>query len=108
MSAIEVSETKVFRASWIAPMDRPRMENAALCVAGGRILNVLPSVEAARRYPGVETIDLGDVVLLPGLVNPHVHLELSDLSPGDPPASLADWIIALIQRMPNRDEETVT
>lgn len=38
--------------------------------------------------------DLGDAVLLPGLVNAHTHLEFSDLTNpiGQPGVSLPDWI----------------
>jgi cytosine/adenosine deaminase-related metal-dependent hydrolase len=44
--------------------------------------------------------DLGQVVLLPGLVNAHVHLELSALTPGDRPASFVEWVKRLLPRNP--------
>jgi cytosine/adenosine deaminase-related metal-dependent hydrolase len=49
------------------------------------------------RAPGPET-DLGDVALLPGLVNAHTHIELSWMAGLVPPAASMDaWIRKLMQ-----------
>jgi imidazolonepropionase-like amidohydrolase len=40
-------------------------------IAGGRITDVLPGTSSV---PGAETIDLGDMTLLPGLIDCHQHL----------------------------------
>jgi len=51
-------------------------------VEGGRIQALLSTpaqVRARRTEAQVEFVDLGDVVLCPGLVNAHAHLELSQL-----------------------------
>src|SRR5947207_9126087 len=56
-------------------------------------------VAATARYPGAgaREIDLGDVAVLPGLVNAHTHLELSYLRDEVPPASeFVSWIRAVI------------
>jgi cytosine/adenosine deaminase-related metal-dependent hydrolase len=43
--------------------------------------------------------DIGDVAILPGLVNAHTHLELSWMAGRVPPAeSLPDWIRALLEQ----------
>lgn len=47
------------------------VEDVAVVVDGGRISSVEP---AGDLPPNTETVDLGDVTLLPGLIDAHVHL----------------------------------
>jgi len=42
--------------------------------------------------------ELSAAIILPGLVNPHTHLELSHCDQGEPPTSFSDWIIKLADR----------
>ncbi|MEM6315360.1 MAG: amidohydrolase family protein [Planctomycetota bacterium] len=61
-------------------------------IEGGRI------VEVGVGLDGVVT-DLGDVTLLPGLVNAHTHLELSLCEPGPAPAGgFVEWVVGLRAR----------
>ena len=69
------------------------MRDAWVTVDRGRI------VAAAARYPGAggREVDLGDVVVMPGLVNAHTHLELSYLRDEVAPASaFVTWIRHII------------
>ena len=43
-------------------------------IAAGRIVRVSPWAEMAKSASG-EALDLGEVTLLPGLVNAHCHLD---------------------------------
>ena len=61
--------------------------NAAVVVAGGRITAVGPS-ERISVPPGASTIDLGDVTLLPGLIDGHVHLSLAGPADSNAAATL--------------------
>lgn len=63
----------VLKARWVVPIDGQPLENGSVAVAGGRIVSVEPA--GARSTD----IDLGNVALLPGLVNPHTHLDLTGL-----------------------------
>lgn len=81
------------RARWVLPIDRPPLEGGFVSIADG----VISAVEAhgAGESP---VVDLGDVVLLPGLVNAHTHLEFSGLPRplGSPGMSLPAWIRSVI------------
>lgn len=59
-----------------------------------------------ERYSDVRIIDRPGCTILPGLVNPHVHLELSSLAPKRCPSSFVDWLWDLITVMPGDEEST--
>ncbi len=80
------------RARVVLPVSRPPIENGAIVVSGDRIKAVGPWPELRARYQG-EVFDLGDVALLPGLVNAHCHLDYTDMAGLFPPGrSFCDWI----------------
>ena len=88
---------KLFRAAVIAPMDRPPIAEGGLLVDGPRIRAVGAAMDLKRDHPAAEVVDLGDTVVTPGLINAHTHLELSDASRPQRPASFVAWLIQLIQ-----------
>ncbi len=92
------SPRRLLPAAWVAPMDRPPFRYGADLIDGNRIADVGAAAALSDRHPDAETDDLGDVVLVPGLVNAHTHLELSLLKQAEPPTSLADWLIRLLSR----------
>ena len=84
---------KLIRACWIAPIAGPILSDGAIAVREGLIVDVGPYVSVRRRFPDAKLQDVGDCVLLPGLVNAHTHLELSDCRPGDrPTGGLEQWL----------------
>ena len=62
-----------YHARWILPITSPPLQDGTVCVDGDRISYVGPRAAA----PVGRDIDLGDVVLAPGLVNAHTHLDLT-------------------------------
>jgi cytosine/adenosine deaminase-related metal-dependent hydrolase len=82
----------IYRARWMLPIDRAPIAGGWIQVAGGRIARL-----GSGRPDGPLT-DLGDVALLPGLVNAHTHLELSWMAGLVPPAASMDgWIRTLLR-----------
>lgn len=81
------------RARWVLPIDAPPLEGGYVAVSDGVIAEVCGS--NPDRGP---VTDLGDVILLPGLVNAHTHLEFSGLAKplGTPGMSLPTWIRTVI------------
>ena len=81
-----------YACRWLLPIDRPPIEHAWIEVQSGLI----------RRFgsgaPPAPAVDLGDVAILPGLVNAHTHLELSWMAGLVPPAaSMDEWIGTLMR-----------
>ncbi len=62
-----------YHARWVIPVTRPPLADATVSVSGVRIAYVGPRAAAP---PGAD-VELGDAVLLPGLINTHTHLELT-------------------------------
>jgi cytosine/adenosine deaminase-related metal-dependent hydrolase len=90
-----------YRASWIVPVSDPPMRDAWIAVDRGRVAAL------SRRGPsdGSREVDLGDVVVLPGLVNAHTHLELSYLREEIPPASqFVSWVQHVIRTRRTRPD----
>ncbi len=66
-------------ARWIIPVNPSEqvLQEHALAVDGGRIVALLPTEEARRRYRPKSTEALTEHALIPGLVNAHTHLAMS-------------------------------
>ncbi|PVY75482.1 5-methylthioadenosine/S-adenosylhomocysteine deaminase [Tamilnaduibacter salinus] len=66
-------------ARWVIPVvpEHQVLEHHALLILGDRIEAIVPQSEADRHYRARETLNLGDHVLLPGLVNAHGHAAMS-------------------------------
>src|SRR5690606_23974710 len=72
-----IGQPKVFRAEWVLPVAAPPIHRGEVLVgADGRIAGVAPV--GALEFPSDITVhDLGETILLPGLVNVHAHPELT-------------------------------
>ncbi|MEE8104748.1 MAG: amidohydrolase family protein [Planctomycetota bacterium] len=88
-----------FLAARVLPDARSEFAPGVVDVEGDRILFVGATAAAPDIAAADETIDLGDAVLTPGLVNAHSHLDLTHLR-GDVPVggTFADWARAIGQR----------
>src|SRR5690349_8656515 len=82
----------LLRARGVMPVTRPPVDNGAVLVSGNRIQTV-GSWDDLRAGTHEKVVDLGDVILLPGLVNAHCHLDYTDLAEEIAPTkSFTDWI----------------
>ncbi len=80
------------RARWILPVAAaPIADGAVLIDDAGAIAAVGPH-DTVPSPAGAAAHDLGDVVLLPGLVNTHAHLELAALHGLVPNRAFREWI----------------
>jgi 5-methylthioadenosine/S-adenosylhomocysteine deaminase len=87
----------LLRARWILPMSSEAIEDGAMVVRAGRIHDVGPGILVAGRHPGERVRDLGEAILLPGLVNVHAHLELTLLRGLLDDLTFFPWIRRLVE-----------
>jgi len=86
----------IVRARVVATMDGAPIENGAVAISADRIVDVGKFPEVSARYSGQAIIDLGEQVLLPGLLNAHCHLDYTCLRGRIPrQKSFSDWIRAI-------------
>jgi cytosine/adenosine deaminase-related metal-dependent hydrolase len=94
-----------YRAAWVLPIDQPPLRDAIIEIEDGVIKSVSSGSDFApaalrrdRLVQGDNLVhDLGNVAVLPGLVNAHTHLELSWLRGRVPPANrFTDWVKTLV------------
>lgn len=90
-----------YRARWLYPGDSPPLANATIEVAG-------PHIREISNRSDLD-IDLGNVVLLPGLINCHTHLEFSTLAePLQPLTEFADWVQSVISWRHSQPQNPIT
>jgi 5-methylthioadenosine/S-adenosylhomocysteine deaminase len=82
--------TTTYHARWVLPITEPPIENGSVSVETGRI-----SYVGDRREQAGESIDLGDTILMPGLVNAHCHLELTVMRGFLEDLDFRRWILRL-------------
>lgn len=84
--------TQILRARFVLPVRRPGIESGAVVVSGGRIVAVGRWATIRKRFSGAAQ-DLGNVILMPGLINAHCHLDYTHMAGLFPPRkSFCDWI----------------
>src|SRR5882672_6008911 len=99
-------------ARWIVPMTtRGRvLQNHTLVVRDGRILDLLPTADAAERFAATVVIQRPAHLLMPGMINAHTHAAMSLFrgleSPAAPleqrflgPEFVRDGVLAAIAEM---------
>lgn len=82
----------LLRARHLLPISAPSIEDGAVLVSGDRIRAVgrWRDLRSAASGPAV---DLGSVVLMPGLINAHAHLDYTHFAGHlAPPRSFTEWI----------------
>jgi cytosine/adenosine deaminase-related metal-dependent hydrolase len=91
-----------YRARWVFPVAAPPLFKGTVEISAGRITAVHAQADPAAR-------DLGNVALIPALVNAHTHLEFSDLTePVGPSSPFTAWIRALVGHRRRQPAEQIT
>ena len=94
------------RSRWIVPVGSPPISGGWVRIESGRVAAI------GRGDPGCLCSDLGNAVILPGLVNAHTHLEFSHLasplSPAPGHEGLPGWIRAVVESRRERSADSRT
>lgn len=89
----------VYTARHMLPVVAPPVSDAAVAVEDGRIVLSGRRKDVLKSAKVAEVRDLGDAVLIPGLVNAHTHLELSWMRGSSPEgADYLAWLRDLVAR----------
>jgi aminodeoxyfutalosine deaminase len=93
-----VSSVSLFLAPWVVSVSSPVIINGAVAIGDGRILAVGEASTLTGQFAEAR-VENCQGVLLPGLVNAHIHLELSAYRIPQPTGdqSFCDWIRALLK-----------
>nr|WP_295084053.1 TRZ/ATZ family hydrolase [uncultured Roseateles sp.] len=86
--------TTILKARWLLPMSPGSsvLDHHALVMQGERIAAVLPWAQAEAQYPDASRVELGEHVLIPGLINGHTHSAMSLLRGVADDVPLMDWL----------------
>ncbi|BAM02404.1 amidohydrolase family protein [Phycisphaera mikurensis] len=71
----------------------------ALAVRGGEVAAWGPADDLERTWAGARRVDLGPVVVLPGMVNAHAHLDLAGRGPRPYGGDFLGWVRAEVLPM---------
>jgi len=99
---VSISSTpsiSIHKAPWVVPISSPVLQDGAVVVDGEQIIDVGLYSDIASRFQDVPVKNYRSV-LLPALVNAHIHLELSVYGVVHPPSkssTMCDWIRALLK-----------
>ncbi len=88
------SSLQLYRAPWVIPVTSPVLRDGAVLVDGDRIAAVASFSDLAARFPDLPHTHCSGV-LLPALVNCHIHLDLSvygTVYPDPADRNMCDWI----------------
>ena len=87
----------VLRARDVLPVGQPAIHNGAVGISRNRIVAVGRWRDLSKRH-AERTFDLGSVVLLPGLVNAHCHLDYTHMAGEFPPPTVfTDWLRMIVE-----------
>jgi cytosine/adenosine deaminase-related metal-dependent hydrolase len=92
----------ILRARIVLPLTQPPIEDGAVLVKRGLIEKV-GKWKDLQREDGARSLDLGEVVLLPGLVNAHCHLDYSGMRIARGGKSFTQWAQTIIKEKSDWD-----
>ena len=84
----------LIEAGWVVPVEPHGvvLEDHAVAIRNGVIIGLLPTAEARMRFESTDTVSRPQAVLIPGLVNAHVHNPMTLLRGVADDLPLMQWL----------------
>ncbi|MHB8743505.1 MAG: TRZ/ATZ family hydrolase [Sulfuricaulis sp.] len=84
----------LINARWVIPVepDGQTLNHYSLALRDGRIVEILSTADATKKYHALEIVDLPRHALIPGLVNAHTHAAMSLFRGLADDLPLMDWL----------------
>lgn len=84
----------LIKPRWLVTVDPDNrvLEQHAIAIDVGKIVDILPTAEAGQRYQAGRTLELPEHALLPGLINAHTHAAMSLLKGLADDLPLMQWL----------------
>jgi len=84
----------LIEAGWVVPVEPHAvvLEDHAVAVKAGVIVDILPIADARARYAAAETVSRPESALIPGLVNAHTHNPMTLLRGIADDLPLMEWL----------------
>ncbi len=84
----------IISGRWLIPVEPEDriLEKHAIVINEGRILDILPTVDANNQYHPKKQHDMNSHVLIPGLINTHTHAAMSLFKGLADDMPLMDWL----------------
>lgn len=90
-------EIQIIRSRCLLPVGAPPIFDGGMVTESGLIRDIGPWDQIRQFHTG-DTLDLGETVVMPGLINAHCHLEYTQMAEKlDPPNSFTQWIRQMIE-----------
>ncbi|MBT2747565.1 MULTISPECIES: TRZ/ATZ family hydrolase [unclassified Lysobacter] len=84
----------LIEAGWVVPVEPHAvvLDDHAVAIKGGVIVDILPIADARARYAAAETVSRPESALIPGLVNAHTHNPMTLLRGIADDLPLMEWL----------------
>lgn len=89
----------VIQAGWVLPVcpdETVALENHAVVVRDGKILDILPTEEADTKYTAKEVLDRSSSIVMPGMINVHTHTGMTLMRGMADDLPLLKWLHEII------------
>ncbi len=102
------TKDRILSADWLLPISSPPIPEGGVVIEEGKILTFGKAETLYRSFPGLSRQAIPGCALMPGLVNAHTHLDLSQCKGRlTLPNDFVSWILELIPLRMQMDDRQI-